>query len=118
MSNRESGPLKMSSNRIVDIEGGPIVRLAGRNFPGVVVQGDSLRGFVRDLDSLMESLADGDKEGAMEAASFLRERLADIVDLYEETLRRLGHLHDAERVLLPLRRLCRLRVNFACQELS
>ncbi|MER7642723.1 hypothetical protein [Streptomyces sp. NPDC126522] len=52
-----------------------VVRLPGRRFPGVLVQGDTLRIPSADVAELVELCAAGDLEEARHAASLLQDEL-------------------------------------------
>ena len=64
----------------------PVVRMPERRFPGVVIQGDSLR-LLADLGEDIFGLArKGDDGELAAAAAMLRERLAQYIAAYEEAL--------------------------------
>ena len=61
-----------------------VVRMPGRQFPGVVVQGDTLSTLVSDVRELCEQIeAGGD---VLEDARFLQERLEQLQSHYESVL--------------------------------
>ncbi|WP_164017847.1 DUF6959 family protein [Pyxidicoccus trucidator] len=72
-----------------------VVRVPGRKFPGVVIQGDSLsilRSDVREARKLAAAAA-GSEEAREELAAVLEEledKLAGYLTVYEETLRAHG----------------------------
>lgn len=63
-----------------------MVRLPGRRFPGVLVQGDTLRILSADVAELVELCAAGDLEEAREAASLLQEELGAKLQRYTDAL--------------------------------
>ncbi|MET7830571.1 hypothetical protein ABZT23_38655 [Streptomyces sp. NPDC005386] len=63
-----------------------VVRLPGRRFPGVLVQGDSLRILSADVAELVELCAAGDLEEARQAASLLQEDLGAKLQRYTDAL--------------------------------
>jgi|WetSurMetagenome_2_1015567.scaffolds.fasta_scaffold132311_3 hypothetical protein len=68
----------------------PVVRMPGRKFPGVVLQGDSLSILLREADDLCQLSAKGDTAELAEAARYLRNLLSDYLKTYEETMRAHG----------------------------
>ena len=68
----------------------PVVQIPGRQFPGVVIQGDSLKNLL-NLSEEIALLAKGAaSEGLMETASELNELLAGYVSNYESTMQNCG----------------------------
>lgn len=68
----------------------PVVQMPGRRFPGVVLQGDSLKillGLSEDIVSLTKEYT---SENLKETAAQLSELLAGYVENYESTMRRCG----------------------------
>lgn len=63
-----------------------IVRDPGRNFPGVLIQGDTLRTFLDDVEELENSLTTGNAGAASAVAAALRNRLRQILTHYERVL--------------------------------
>ncbi len=64
-----------------------VVRYVERNFPGVLIQGDTLKILFDDLEELQEEINGGDFESAKDLLDILKERLSDILDHYEKTLK-------------------------------
>ncbi len=60
-----------------------IVHLPGREFPGVVVQGDTLNGLVRNLKRMAQLLDKGDLEELADELSLITEPLLDALYHYE-----------------------------------
>jgi len=69
-----------------------IARHTGRNFPGVLIQGDTLRGLLSDVEELREELESGDLEAVEGIAEALRDRFVDFLRHYENVLEE----HDVE----------------------
>jgi len=67
-----------------------VVRMPGRQFPGVVVQGDSLWGLRRDVAEIRDACRGGDVAEALEAAEFLLENLDAMLMRYSDALERHG----------------------------
>ncbi|CAL9309306.1 MULTISPECIES: DUF6959 family protein [Streptomyces] len=69
-------------------EGGndAVVRLPGRRFPGVLVQGDSLHILRSDVDEVMRACERGDLAEARDSAAFLLTNLDALLARYEVAL--------------------------------
>jgi hypothetical protein len=65
-----------------------VVRMPGRQFPGVVVQGDSLWGLRHDVSEIRDVCRGGDVAEALEAAEFLLENLDAMLMRYSDALER------------------------------
>jgi hypothetical protein len=78
-----------------------IVRMPGRRFPGVVIQGDSLSALLAHALSLVESLAGGRRQEAFNTAVYLANSLQGSIEHYERTLSerglRLPYVRDPAR---------------------
>ncbi|MDX3639311.1 DUF6959 family protein [Streptomyces sp. MB09-02B] len=70
-----------------------VVRLPGRRFPGVLVQGDTLRILSADVAELVELCAAGELEEARQAASLLQEELGAKLQRYTDALDAHGERH-------------------------
>jgi hypothetical protein len=75
--------LDASSNAIV-------ARSPDRQFPGVLVQGDTLRILLGDIAELRMSLENGDHGAAVEAAGAVEDRLRTLLVHYERALKSHG----------------------------
>ena len=64
-----------------------VVRLPGRQFPGVLVQGDSLSIVRADVSELVGLCDAGDLEGAKETAALLLADMDALIRRYTEALR-------------------------------
>ncbi|MBM9506048.1 DUF6959 family protein [Actinacidiphila acididurans] len=71
------------------MEGGndAVVRLPGRRFPGVLVQGDSLSVLRADVSELVDLCNAGDLEEAKETAALLLADMDALLEKYIEALR-------------------------------
>lgn len=67
-----------------------VVQLPGRNFPGVVVQGDTLNSLVSSLSEMQRLQRDGDYTELAVAIEDAREQLYDALAAYEEVCERLS----------------------------
>ncbi|MDX3588479.1 hypothetical protein OG920_28970 [Streptomyces europaeiscabiei] len=63
-----------------------VVRLPGRRFPGVLVQGDSLRILRSDVAEVVEACERGDLEEARDSAGLLLTNLDALLARYEAAL--------------------------------
>ncbi|MEU1528349.1 DUF6959 family protein [Streptomyces fagopyri] len=63
-----------------------VVRLPGRRFPGVLVQGDIPRILSADVAELVEPCVAGDLKEARQAASLLQEELGAKLRCYTDAL--------------------------------
>ncbi|MFF7436663.1 DUF6959 family protein [Streptomyces sp. NPDC008122] len=63
-----------------------VVRLAGRNFPGVLIQGDTLSSLRADVAELVELCAAGDLKEARYVASLLQVDLESKLQRYADAL--------------------------------
>ena len=60
-----------------------VVQLPGRNYPGVVIQGDSLNILVNRIKSMSKLLSDGDTENLSEELKDVQEELCGVLCHYE-----------------------------------
>jgi hypothetical protein len=60
-----------------------VIKLSSRKYPGILIQGDSLMGFLRTTGDLIK-LIDGDREEALEAITGLRDELRWRLERYTE----------------------------------
>ncbi|MGW7426254.1 DUF6959 family protein [Streptomyces sp. NPDC054813] len=67
-----------------------VVRLPGRRFPGVLVQGDSLHILRSDAAELMEACERGDMADVQDSAGLLLTGLDALLKRYEDALERHG----------------------------
>jgi hypothetical protein len=67
-----------------------VIRMPGRQFPGVLIQGDSLSSLRSDLAEIRDACRTGDAAEALEAADFLLEDLDSILLRYTDALERHG----------------------------
>jgi hypothetical protein len=65
-----------------------VVRLPGRRFPGVLVQGDSLHILRSDLAAVVEACGRGDLAEARDSAGLLLSDLDALLTRYEDALQR------------------------------
>lgn len=60
-----------------------VVRLPGRSFPGVLIQGDSLCVLIQDITEVEELIVAGNHAESLEAIRGIIEDLIEIKDRYE-----------------------------------
>ena len=65
----------------------PIIRFPGRRYPGVLIQGDSLRILFNLVVNIRDSIAHQDIEEANGSVRELQERLLEHLAIYEAALR-------------------------------
>jgi hypothetical protein len=70
-----------------------VVQMPGRRYPGLVLQGDSLRILLDSAEELCELCASAGPD-ASEAAAMLKEKLAGYLSAYEKAM-------EAEELELP-----------------
>ncbi|MFE5832725.1 DUF6959 family protein [Streptomyces sp. NPDC056488] len=70
-----------------------VVRLPGRRFPGLLVQGDTLSVLSADVAELVELCAAGDLEEARRAAALLQQDLGEKLQRYNDALDAHGKRH-------------------------
>jgi type VI protein secretion system component VasF len=68
-----------------------VARHLGRHFPGILIQGDSLRIFLDEIDELIEEANAQDFETVKGVANTIRERLVDLLTHYETVLEKEGY---------------------------
>jgi hypothetical protein len=68
----------------------PVVRVPGRHFPGVVLQGDSLSILLGIAEEVCDLAVGSTNVDLTEAAAELRDKLAMYLRIYEETLTECG----------------------------
>jgi hypothetical protein len=74
-----------------------VLRLPGRRFPGVLVQGDALSRLNDEVQRALALLRTGDATGAQEELSIVANHLANLVEGYVRVL-------DASGTPLPFQR--------------
>ncbi len=86
----ENTPMKTQVDVISEQVNCPVVQMPGRRFPGVVLQGDSLR-ILLDQAREIRDLLRGGKSRELEAAiSELEDKLAGYVACYEQAMSDIG----------------------------
>ena len=63
-----------------------ILRTSGRHFPGIVLQGDTLRGLLRLSERLFSRLPNESDDELLDDAEDLRDRLKELLIHYENVL--------------------------------
>jgi hypothetical protein len=67
-----------------------VARHPGRNYPGILLQGDTVRTLLDEVDELVKEAGAGDLEAVTGIAAFLHERLVELLTHYEDALTREG----------------------------
>lgn len=81
---------KVDAELFTPIENNAIIRLPGRRFPGILIQGDSFSILVNEVREVWTRALDGKDESLQEAITSLRESLEAIQKRYESVLARHG----------------------------
>lgn len=92
---------KMQEFEILSAESNCVIaRYSGRHYPGVLIQGDTLRALLDDVEELIEEMDAQDLSSAKEVILNIQDRIADVLRYYEKTLDSEGcELPYAKRVL-------------------
>ncbi len=67
-----------------------VVRYLGRNFPGVLIQGDTLRTILDEIEELKEEATVGDLEAVKDISNVLQEKFTELLTYYERVLEEHG----------------------------
>jgi len=67
-----------------------VARHLDRNFPGLLIQGDTLKTFLDEIEELNEEVIAGDLEAVKEISNVLRERFIELLTHYENVLEENG----------------------------
>lgn len=90
------GDVACTSMELVEVEilsdavNSAVLRVPGRRFPGVVLQGDTLATLVRDLRSAVAALDSQEISNARDDVQSVLDRLVDAQSFYEASLRQHG----------------------------
>ena len=63
-----------------------VAKYPGRSFPGMLIQGDTLRSILEELDELKADAIAENLEGVKDSAEALRERFIEMLSYYEDML--------------------------------
>lgn len=66
----------------------PVLKMPERRYPGILIQGDTLKSLLGIAEQISKAQLSGDIEELRESVSWLLERLRDYVDEYESVLQR------------------------------
>lgn len=72
---------------LTDVGNDAVLRLPGRSYPGVLLQGDSLNGLVKMANDALRALEQGATDAARDELTGVVQRLADAQQRYEAALR-------------------------------
>ncbi|MFD3617536.1 DUF6959 family protein [Streptomyces sp. NPDC058676] len=78
---------RVEAELFTDPGNGAVVRLPSRNFPGVLIQGDSLSIIRADIAEIVEACDKGDVGEAREAAAILLSNLDELLACYTAALK-------------------------------
>tara|TARA_R110002074_G_C12341455_1_gene648827 strand:+ start:400 stop:699 length:300 start_codon:yes stop_codon:yes gene_type:complete len=70
-----------------------VVRHPERNFPGLLIQGDTLKTLLDDIDELREEAFAGDLESVKEISIILQDKFTELLTHYEKVLTEHGLEH-------------------------
>jgi hypothetical protein len=73
-----------------DATNATVAKLPWRKYPGVVVQGDSLKGLHDDVLEAITALREQDNQSAKEILGGINERIAELLSRYEAALSAAG----------------------------
>jgi len=68
-----------------------VFKHVGRNFPGLLTQGDTLKAFLDDMKELHKEVENSDLESIKEIFENVQEKLVDLLSHYEKVLETHGH---------------------------
>lgn len=68
-----------------------VARHLQRNFPGVLLQGDTLKSLLDEVEELLGEAASGNSAAAVDIGEVLKEQLLDLLSHYEQVLREHGY---------------------------
>ncbi|MET7899583.1 DUF6959 family protein [Streptomyces mirabilis] len=83
----DDGMERVEAELFTDPGNDVVVRLPPRNFPGVLIQGDSLSIIRADVAEIVEACAQGDVGEAREAAAILLSNLDELLARYTAALK-------------------------------
>jgi hypothetical protein len=69
-----------------EVSNNAVIKLNGRNFPGSLIQGDSLHILVSEIMEAKEAIREGNSEEASEILGYVLERLNDRLTIYIDAL--------------------------------
>ena len=68
----------------------PVVQMPGRNYPGIVIQGDTLRSLLAEVEDVAVLCGDVGKPGLSDAVTGIKEMLIGYVRVYEHAMKEAG----------------------------
>ncbi len=75
---------------LTDQGNGAVLRLPGRKFPGVLIQGDTLSNYLSTVGEVLQAFERGDSPEAESIVRELRTSLEELRDRYEAALKNHG----------------------------
>jgi hypothetical protein len=79
--------VKIEIESLSDATNAPVVRLPGRRFPGIVIQGDSLKSMFDCVQELIQLVRSGTQEQIEGTAVELSEKIGMYKNSYEQTMK-------------------------------
>jgi hypothetical protein len=73
-----------------DVNNTVVARHTERSFPGILIQGDTLKTFLDDITELREGAAAGDMESVGEVSDILQGKFVELLAQYEKVLEEHG----------------------------
>lgn len=67
-----------------------VAKSPGRSFPGMLIQGDTLRSILEELDEMIEDANEGNMTAVRASTEVLRERFIELLTYYEDALSQNG----------------------------
>ncbi len=77
----------MKNFELLNTDNPPVIRNLNRSFPGILMQGDTLRIILDDIEELQKEVSVGDLESIKDISDVLQEKFVDILIHYEKTLK-------------------------------
>ncbi len=77
---------KIQVELVGDAINGPVIKLDGRRFPGILLQGDSLANLCAVAQNVIAALSDGRIQSACEEATELSDQLSSYKRAYESAM--------------------------------
>jgi hypothetical protein len=81
---------KVEMEMFGSLSNAPVIRVPGRKYPGVLIQGDSLHNLLSFVQEAEKLLAGGDAESAKDTLVEVRELLEGYLMVYQKALTETG----------------------------
>jgi len=80
----------MQVDVLSEVSNCPVVQMPGRRYPGIVIQGDTLRTLLADVEDVAVLCGDVGKPELSDAVTGIKEALIGYVRVYEEAMKEAG----------------------------